>query len=37
MTFKVEIEQEEDGRWIAISASTQPMFERLARCIGRED
>jgi formyl-CoA transferase len=26
----------EDGRWIAISASTQPMFERLARCIGRE-
>ncbi len=26
-----------DNRWIAISASTQPMFERLARCIGHED
>lgn len=26
-----------DKRWIAISASTQPMFERLARCMGRED
>ena len=26
-----------DSRWIAISASTQPMFERLARGLGRED
>ena len=26
-----------DGRWVAISASTQPMAERLFRAIGRED
>lgn len=26
-----------DGKWIAISASTQPMYERLARGLGRED
>ncbi len=26
-----------DGRWIAISASTQPMYERLVRSLGRED
>lgn len=26
-----------DGRWIAISASTQPMFERLAICLDRGD
>ncbi len=26
-----------DGKWIAISASTQPMYERLARGRGRED
>ncbi len=26
-----------DGKWVAISASTQPMYERLARALGRED
>ncbi|MEE9255957.1 MAG: CoA transferase [bacterium] len=26
-----------DGKWIAISASTQSMYERLARGLGRED
>jgi len=26
-----------DDRWIAISASTQPMFERLAKCLDRGD
>ena len=26
-----------DGRWVALSASAQPVFERLARAIGRPD
>lgn len=26
-----------DGKWVAISASTQPMYERLASALGRED
>ena len=26
-----------DGKWVAISASTQPMYERLVRALGRED
>ena len=25
-----------DGKWVAISASTQPMYERLVRALGRE-
>lgn len=29
--------QTKDGRWVTLAASTQVMFERLARAIGRQD